>query len=320
MVVWEKKRRWKVVGWGLAGLVVVIGVFATGVYAFSWHGPATRSILRILPLPVASVGWSPIPWSVFLEYQESFRRYGQALNQASPELFPPLPADEPRRQALEKLLRDHATFALASRQGVAVAEVDVDQAFTAQLAQGGGREATEKGIRDLYGWTPQEFKQHVLRVAVARTKLREQLSFDTELIREVRQEAERVYELTKSGQQSFSELAVAFSQDDQADAGGDMGWVAPGEQNKEIDEVAFALKVGETSELIHTKFGFHILKLEAEREEAGQRQVQLRQIFFAAPSVDALITDFLNQQRVRIFITGLEWNSKSGRVEAQYPD
>ncbi len=314
MSVWSSRIGWRIVaGVGTVAAATAL-VFSIGAYAFNWQGPATRQALRVLPLPAASLGWYPIQFGDFLDRSQTLERYGAALRRSNPASFPSPSAGEQRRQAVENLLRDRATFALAKRHGVVVTEADVDQAFTAQLAQGGSRQNTERVLQNLYGWTPTQFKDQVLRVAVARAKLREQLSFDRQLNQTVRQQAERVLGLVQAGQQSFEDLAKTYSEDDTAAAGGDLGFVTRGEQTKEVDDAAFELGVGETSDLVHTKFGFHILKVEAEREVDGQRQIRLRQIFIAAPSVDTLITNYLKQQGVRIFVAGLDWDNGAGRV------
>ncbi len=47
-----------------------------------------------------------------------------------------------------------------------------------------------------------------------------------------------------------------------------MGWVKAGDMVAELDAVLAGLKPGETSGVVETEFGFHLLKVEA-REDAG---------------------------------------------------
>ena len=87
----------------------------------------------------------------------------------------------------------------------------------------------------------------------------------------VRAQAEKVLEELKAGA-NFEQLAKERSADPgSASKGGDLGLFARGRMVPEFDEAAFALKQpGDISGIVETKFGFHILKLDA-RRPAGIR-------------------------------------------------
>lgn len=60
----------------------------------------------------------------------------------------------------------------------------------------------------------------------------------------------------------FEELAKANSQDPgSAQQGGDLGWFARGAMVRPFDEAVFKLKQGETSPVVETDFGFHIIRV-----------------------------------------------------------
>jgi len=63
----------------------------------------------------------------------------------------------------------------------------------------------------------------------------------------------------------FAELATTLSQAPSAPRGGDLGYFGEGQMVKPFEEVAFALKQDEVSELVQTQFGYHIIKLEDRR-------------------------------------------------------
>lgn len=72
---------------------------------------------------------------------------------------------------------------------------------------------------------------------------------------------------------NFEELAKKFSTDGAAAKGGDLGWFSKGSMIPEFEKVAFAMKEGETSGVVKTKFGFHIIKLTGKRA-AGARTLE----------------------------------------------
>lgn len=78
-----------------------------------------------------------------------------------------------------------------------------------------------------------------------------------------RAEAESLIARIKAGE-LFEELAKKYSMDPTAAKGGDLGYVRKGQTIAEIEEALFGLKVGDLSEVIPSKFGFHILKATGE--------------------------------------------------------
>ncbi len=62
--------------------------------------------------------------------------------------------------------------------------------------------------------------------------------------------------------EDFETLAKTYSEDTgSAQKGGDLGFFERRMMVKEFDEVAFNLKVGEVSDIVETRFGFHIIKV-----------------------------------------------------------
>ncbi len=61
----------------------------------------------------------------------------------------------------------------------------------------------------------------------------------------------------------FNDLAQKYSDDDSKTKGGELGWFEPGDINDAIFAAVKNLKPGDVSPVIRTKYGYHIMKLEA---------------------------------------------------------
>jgi len=72
------------------------------------------------------------------------------------------------------------------------------------------------------------------------------------------------------GGANFEELAKKYSADGAAAKGGDLGWFSKGSMIPEFEKVAFAMKENQVSDIVKTKFGYHIIKLTGMRP-AGER-------------------------------------------------
>lgn len=88
--------------------------------------------------------------------------------------------------------------------------------------------------------------------------------------------------------------AVAKLSDDKANAdnGGDLGWFGPGEMVDTFEDVLNTLSPGQLSEVVRTKFGFHIIKLEEAQPETIRSFADVRGEIEKALQQEQLEQDF----------------------------
>ncbi len=79
-----------------------------------------------------------------------------------------------------------------------------------------------------------------------------------------------IREKAKSGEESFGELAKAYSQDPSAaQNAGNLGYFSVFDMTYPFENVVYGLSVGEISRPFRTQFGYHIAKLEDRRSSRG---------------------------------------------------
>ena len=111
----------------------------------------------------------------------------------------------------------------------------------------------------------------------------------------IRQHAVELAAQAKAGA-DFAELAKKSSQGAGASSGGDLGWFRRGTLAAEFENVAFALKKGEVSEPVRTRFGWHIIQVEDTRQAAPKpfdgMKDQLRDKLYREASVRTVKTSW----------------------------
>lgn len=85
---------------------------------------------------------------------------------------------------------------------------------------------------------------------------------DENAVADARKKAVDVMEKAKAGE-DFAELAKSYSEGPSKDKGGQLGEFKRDEMVKPFSDAAFSMAVGDISEPVRTRFGWHIIKVEA---------------------------------------------------------
>ncbi|XPV76658.1 MAG: SurA N-terminal domain-containing protein [Desulfovibrio sp.] len=88
-----------------------------------------------------------------------------------------------------------------------------------------------------------------------------------------RKKAEKVVKMARKNGADFGKLAIKYSEGPSGPNGGELGWFGRGMMVKPFETAAFAMKKGEVSEPVRTRFGWHVIKLE-DAKDAGTQPLE----------------------------------------------
>ncbi len=100
---------------------------------------------------------------------------------------------------------------------------------------------------------------------------------------EVRENANRLITRLREGA-NFGTLARQFSQAASASLGGDLGWVAQGELQPELDQALAVATPNSVVGPIQTTSGFYLLNYLEQRQSGQEETLNLKQVLFALPT------------------------------------
>lgn len=124
------------------------------------------------------------------------------------------------------------------------------------------------------------------------------------LLVETREEADTALARLQAGE-DFATLTSELSQDTGSkEEGGDLGWFPMGQMTPEFEEVAFALQPGQTSQVVTSTYGFHIIRVEERDDSRPLETGALEQ------AQQKAFEDWLTLQRTTQTIVR-NWSSKS---------
>jgi peptidyl-prolyl cis-trans isomerase SurA len=121
---------------------------------------------------------------------------------------------------------------------------------------------------------------------------------------EVKRKLLEIKEKMANNASTFEDLARQYSQDGSASKGGDLGWLYPGDTVPEFETAMNALKPGDTSDIVQSPFGFHLIQVvERKSEDVTQQKERnvARQVLRDRKMQEAM-EDWMRQVRDRAYV------------------
>ena len=205
---------------------------------------------------------------------------------------------EIREEALEKLIETELLFQESKKQGIKVDEAEfnkhladmkkryptedefnellakmnlteetlksqfergraIQQLIDGRIAQ--GITVTEEDSRSYYENNKELFNQPA-QMRASHILIKVEPGADEEKKAEARKEIEDIREKVENDE-DFAALAREFSQGPSGPRGGDLGYFGRGQMVKSFEDAAFALEPGGVSDIVETRFGYHLIKV-----------------------------------------------------------
>jgi len=103
---------------------------------------------------------------------------------------------------------------------------------------------------------------------------------------------------------NFEELARQYSEDGTANKGGDLGWLNPGDTVPEFEKAMNELKPGETSEPVHSPFGWHLIQvMERRSQDMSKESARLKaRQEIKTRKADEAYQDWIRELRDRAYV------------------
>jgi len=134
---------------------------------------------------------------------------------------------------------------------------------------------TEMEIEDFYRLHQEDYKEPD-KVQARHILFRIPPKAKTSDIQAIQKRADMVLDLARKGE-DFAELARKYSEDSTASKGGDLGYFTREDMVKPFSDAAFSLEEGAISDLVRTRFGLHIIKVEDIKEESIKPLAEIKE-------------------------------------------
>ncbi len=189
------------------------------------------------------------------------------------------------REVLDQLIEAALIEQAAAKMGITLSAEALDAEVAQSVAEAGGAQSWNTWL-EMSHLSLEEYRAQ-LRTQLLGSMITAQIAAETpataeqvharHILVDSEGAAQNVLNELQAGAE-FAELALRYSLDASTrETGGDLAWFARGQLlEKEVEDAAFALQPGETSGIVASRLGFHIIQT-LERDPARTVEEQTRQ-------------------------------------------
>jgi peptidyl-prolyl cis-trans isomerase C len=167
-------------------------------------------------------------------------------------------SEEDFLNALKEMNLNKADFLLKIRRGLSTRKL-IDTQIGDKI------QIPEKESQTFYNTHPKYFKIPE-QVKASHILIKLESNADKATRSAAFKKMEEIQKQLQNGEE-FASLAKKFSEGPSNVKGGDLGYFGPGQMVKPFEDAAFALKPGETSKIVETRFGLHLIQLTDKKPE-----------------------------------------------------
>src|SRR5210317_512672 len=191
-----------------------------------------------------------------LLFQESKKKGIQVKSDAVSDQLQKIQQRYPNKEEFKKLLSNmgltESDVQAQIERGMAIQEL-LDKEVTGKI------KVSDEETKAFYDKNPQLFQQPE-QIKASHILIKVQADAPADQKAEARKKIEDVQQKVKKGE-DFATLAKTYSEGPSGPKGGDLGYFRRGQMVKPFEEEAFSLKPDETSEIVETQFGYHLIKV-----------------------------------------------------------
>lgn len=313
----------------ISGLLIFLAVYlilaAILVYGFSLENKWLRLSVKNIPYPAALVDFHhPITFSELQKNLNSVKNFYKNQDLSDSGFRVDFSTEDGKKRLkikekylLNKLIENQIVEILAQDRGIQMTSAMVSREIKKITMPAGRQEGQIQSLEklsQLYGWSVLELEERVIKPDVLRKRLEEVVKEKDESFLSAKNKIIQAQEELKKNK-TFEEVAAKYSEGESAKNGGELGWFATDQMIPEIALTCLSLKKGETSIIIESPLGFHIVQLIDTKTESELEKFRIKQIFVRTPD---FADWFFNQEKaipVKILLKDFYWDKEKQQVE-----
>lgn len=274
-------------------IVLSLLISLIGIYLGRWQSTVITNLTRYVPLPAFYVNGQSVKLYDFLGDVNVLEDYLKRQNLETDKYIV-------RKQVYDKIIELKVIEQLAQKRNITLTNEEINNQLKEILGVDNLSEEVGKITMELYGWDYDMYVEKVVRPILLARKLEEYFN-TSQGTNQIREQVGSLYDQLVQNETKFEEIANEVNQDNTKVVSGDLGWFKLGDTVPEFEIVLLQLTEGEVSNVVETRYGFHIIKLNEKMIEEEQPLYHVSHIFLKKP----LFNEYLKEQIKEVNLVNL---------------
>lgn len=219
------------------------------------------------------------------------------------------------KELINKMIEDRAIEILAKERDIRISKKTVSENVERKFEEYGNKNSIRENLHNLYGWTIEDFEDKVVKPSLYKDALEKWLAENDgkEQNEKAKKDADDALVRIKNGE-NFEKIAKDISEGGTANLGGKLGWFKEEHISSELKDSVLALKVGGVSDVLESKFGYHVIKKDNENDIGDGKTYEISQIFFPKFSFADWLENKIKEKDILVLLSEYDWNDETGMV------
>jgi len=301
-------------------LIIIAGTVLIFTYVFRVDSPAVTAVRRTLHLPAMIVDGRWVSMTELEENTESIKRFYENQDFSQFGIRVDFNTDDGKkrlqiqeRKMINKLIEDITIERVADEWGISVSNEVVKAAMERPMNEMGTKENVESKLKNLYGWSLDDFGQKVVYGQLLRDKVDAKFEQENPITQEMTAKLQKAKDELDDNR-TFADVAMKYSEGTTADNGGVMGWFGESQLQDEIGKQIAPMREGEYTDIIETPLGLHLVRVNDISEVDGKKLVHVSQIVIKRQTFADFLNKKIAQMKVQIFLPQYKWNAQEAMI------
>lgn len=298
----------------LGYILVVLVMF----YGFGARNIYTEKVLKFLPFPAAIVG--PINYISISEVEkdleavkrfyenQDFSELGYRVDFTTEDGKKRLLIKE--RKLLNKLIENKVMEIVAKEKGIKIEDEILSKEVDEKIEQYGTVSDVSENLKNLYGWDLNTFKERVVRPDMLKESLTKNMKDNDKEILVAKVKIETALSDLNAGK-DFAEVAKKYSDGESAKNGGELGWLSTDQMIPEIALTSALLEKDQTSNVLESSLGFHLINVEDKKIENGLEMYKVKQIFVRTKNFADWLIEKEKNIKINVLLKDFYWDNEN---------
>lgn len=293
-------------------IIVVVGGLSAFVYTHAANDKTVKALTTRLPFPALFVGRSVVTYQEYYNEQDSLKKYFASSAVQGTKT----PTEDQLNGMIAQTLTNKAVVkTLAGNYGLTLDQSKVEAFYQNVLKQNAGQTPAtiEKQLKDTFGWTVLEFKQHVVEPIVLSQEVSDYIAKNEFYQKPLRDEINSAHTRVTTGGEDFEKVGTEVHDRVQLKLKGDLGFIKKSALPSAWGDKVANLENGKVTDVIELPQGYAIFKV-ADRikaQDTGKKtdpkavtdeQIHLYTITVPKKTLDQVMADYLKNVSVKTLI------------------